>query len=620
MKPSQKSTSSLALLAVGIVYGDIGTSPLYALKEVFFSHHPLIINPTNVLGILSLVFWAFIIIVSVKYLLFITQADQNGEGGILTLASIAKTHCPHSFKPVVLLLGLLAAGFFFGEAVITPAMSVLSAVEGIAVAKASLAPYVLPIALAIICALFAIQVLGTELIGRFFAPIMLLWFITLGVLGFIAIIKQPQVLAAVNPYYAWHFIATHGAYSLIILGVVVLSVTGVEALYADMGHIGITPIRWAWFTIVLPSLLFNYFGQGAYLLQTQGIERQTFYGLVPHSLLWPLIILATLAAIIASQAVISGIFSLTRQAMNYGYLPPLKITHTSAHSQGQIYVPAANLLLFASVMMVMASFKSSANLAAAYGIAVTAIMTISSLLILVVMRYGWHWRLRYVIVMGAIFISLDVLLLISTSTKFSHGGWLPIVLGGGVFLIMYIWQQQKQRLLEQSGSDLSLPAMITSLEGETFQRTQRTAVYFSRSSVHVPRSLIHNLKYNKVLHERNVLMTFQSESQPYVHPCRRAEITQLSETFWQVIIHTGYQETLEIDQVMHSCALKGLFLHPNETIFFLSAEHIQAQKIGLWHDFKAKLFILLSKHALLTSERLNIPSDRLIEMGVYREI
>ncbi|NAW91286.1 MULTISPECIES: potassium transporter Kup [unclassified Vibrio] len=620
MKQPQKSTASLALLAVGIVYGDIGTSPLYALKEVFFSHHPLPINSLNVLGILSLVFWTFVLIVSVKYLMLITRAHKHGEGGILTLSAIAREHCPDSLKPLVLLLGLLATGFFFGEAVITPAMSVLSAVEGIAVVEQDFAPFVLPIAVGIIVILFAIQALGTERIGRFFAPVMVIWFLSLGVLGFNAIIEQPQVLVAINPYYAFHFIAEQGVNTLIILGVVVLSVTGVEALYADMGHIGIKPIRLAWFMIVLPSLLLNYFGQGAYLLVSQGVTGQTFFGLVPNLWLWPVIILATLAAVIASQAVISGIFSLTRQAMNYGYLPPLKITHTSEHSQGQIYVPAANVLLFVAVLFVMMRFQSSANLAAAYGIAVTAIMTISSLLIVIVARYYWQWHRAHVWLLGVIFVSLDVFLFVSTSTKLSDGGWLPISLGGLIFAVMSIWQQQKQRLLDVSGSDLSLSAMIASLEGETFRRTQGNAVYLSRVSHHVPRSLVHNLKYNKTLHERNILMTFQYESQPKVHPCRRAEIEQLSETFWQVIIHTGYQEVPDIEQVMHSCSLKGLHLHPNETIFLLSAERIQAQKVGLWHDFKARLFILMSKHALRTAERLNIPSDRLIEMGVYREI
>ncbi len=337
MKPAKQTTASLAFLAMGIVYGDIGTSPLYAFKEVFFSHHPLAINPDNVLGILSLVFWAFVLIVSIKYLLLVTRADQNGEGGILTLSAIAQQNAPKPWQRIAMLLGILATGFFFGEAVITPAMSVLSAVEGIAVAQPDLAPYVLPIAMMIIVALFAVQAMGTERIGRFFAPVMLLWFLVLALLGAHAIWHAPQVLRALNPAYAVHFVLLHGQHTLFILGLVVLSVTGVEALYADMGHFGIKPIRIAWFALVMPSLLLNYFGQGAYLLTLSAPTGSTFFSLAPKAWLWPLILLATFATVIASQAVISGIFSLARQAINYGYLPPMKIAHTSEHSQGQIY-------------------------------------------------------------------------------------------------------------------------------------------------------------------------------------------------------------------------------------------------------------------------------------------
>ncbi|EOW9183903.1 potassium transporter Kup [Vibrio cholerae] len=620
MKPAKQTTASLAFLAMGIVYGDIGTSPLYAFKEVFFSHHPLAINPDNVLGILSLVFWAFVLIVSIKYLLLVTRADQNGEGGILTLSAIAQQNAPKPWQRIAMLLGILATGFFFGEAVITPAMSVLSAVEGIAVAQPDLAPYVLPIAMMIIVALFAVQAMGTERIGRFFAPVMLLWFLVLVLLGAHAIWHAPQVLRALNPAYAVHFVLLHGQHTLFILGLVVLSVTGVEALYADMGHFGIKPIRIAWFALVMPSLLLNYFGQGAYLLTLSEPTGSTFFSLAPKAWLWPLILLATFATVIASQAVISGIFSLARQAINYGYLPPMKIAHTSEHSQGQIYVPAANMLLFVAVIFMMLRFRSSANLAAAYGIAVTAIMMISSLLLVLVARYQWLWRWPRVVTIGIVFIGIDSLLLASTSTKLMEGGWLPLLLGCVVFIVMYIWQQQRQRLLEIAGNELSVSAMIQSLEEESFQRAAGTAVYLSRSLNHVPRSLLHNIKYNKTLHERNVLMTFQYEAVPRVHPCRRAEIEQVSASFWQVVIHTGYQEEPDMAQVMHCCGLKGLYLHPNETLFLLSSERLKVQKLGMWHDLKVWFFIQMSKHALRTSERLNIPPDRLIEMGVYREM
>lgn len=417
-----------------------------------------------------------------------------------------------------------------------------------------------------------------------------------------------------------HFVLLHGQHTLFILGLVVLSVTGVEALYADMGHFGIKPIRIAWFALVMPSLLLNYFGQGAYLLTLSAPTGSTFFSLAPKAWLWPLILLATFATVIASQAVISGIFSLARQAINYGYLPPMKIAHTSEHSQGQIYVPAANMLLFVAVIFVMLRFRSSANLAAAYGIAVTAIMMISSLLLVLVARYQWQWRWPRVVTIGIAFIGMDSLLLASTSTKLMEGGWLPLLLGCVVFIVMYIWQQQRQRLLEIAGNELSVSAMIQSLEEESFQRAAGTAVYLSRSLNHVPRSLLHNIKYNKTLHERNVLMTFQYEAVPRIHPCRRAEIEQVSASFWQVVIHTGYQEEPDMAQVMHCCDLKGLYLHPNETLFLLSSERLKVQKLGMWHDLKVWFFIQMSKHALRTSERLNIPPDRLIEMGVYREI
>lgn len=620
MKYNQQSKVPLAVLAIGIVYGDIGTSPLYAVKEVFFGSHPIAVTPDNVFGVLSLVFWAFVLIVSLKYLLVVTRASQNGEGGILTLCAIAQRHAPAKLSYAVLLLGLLASGFFFGEAVITPAVSVLSAVEGIAVVEADLAPYIMPVAIVIIVCLFAVQSYGTERIGRAFAPIMLLWFMTLALLGVKAIGQYPAVLHALNPSYAVDFILSHSRTGLTTLGLVVLSITGVEALYADMGHFGIKPIRKAWFALVMPALLLNYFGQGAYLLSSPEFGNQPFYNLVSKQWLWPLITLATLAAIIASQAVISGIFSLTRQAMNYGYLPALKIEHTSARSQGQIYVPFANTLLCIVVLFVMVRFQSSANLAAAYGIAVTAIMLISSLLTLVVAYYGWQWSLYRVVAFGCVFISLDLVLLSATLTKFTHGGWLPMVIGGGLFTVMYIWQQQRSKLILTEKSELSLVALSSSLDSEAIRRAPGTAVYLSRETHHVPRSLLHNLKYNKTLHERNVILTFQYESIPQVHPCKRAEITQLSDSFWQVLIRVGYQESPDIEQLTHSCALKDLYLHPQETVFLMSSERIKSKGGGVWHNVKVSLFILMSKHALRTSERLRIPSDRLIEMGVYREL
>ena len=620
MQNQKQSLWVLTCLSIGIVYGDIGTSPLYAFKAMFEGEHSIAINQENVFGILSLVFWTFVITVCLKYLALVTRASNKGEGGVLTLTSLAHSVAPPHFKKGILFLGMLAAGFFFGEGIITPAMSVLSAVEGITVIDRSFKPMILPIAITIICVLFAIQKYGSGKIGRLFAPVMLLWFVTIGVLGLLSIIKNPTVLDALNPIYAIHFAFNHGEATLFTLGVVVLAVTGVEALYADMGHFGIKPIRLAWFFIVMPCLVLNYYGQGALVLSQQMDINNPFFMLAPDKLRLPLVILATCATVIASQAVISGIFSLTRQAVNLGFLPPVQIHHTSHQEQGQIYVPLANFLLFLLVITVVLTFGSSERLAAAYGIAVTATMLISSLFILVVARYMWGWKLIVVIQYAAFMLLYDVLLFIATSLKFSDGGWLPLTIGSIVFLLMVTWYLERERISRLIKQPLSSEAMVNELEQKDWPRASGTAVYFTRNEDHVPASLVNNLKYNETLHERNVLMTFKYPDQPRVHPLKRIEVKQISLSFWQMTAYVGYQESLDMDQIFTACNGKGFSLHELDTVFFMSTERMKLKHTTLWHDLKARLFILLSRNALRTSERLHVPQDRLIEIGVHLEI
>ncbi|MGF1741691.1 potassium transporter Kup [Vibrio profundum] len=620
MQNQKQSLLVLTYLSIGIVYGDIGTSPLYAFKTMFDGEHAVAVTQANVFGILSLVFWTFILTVSIKYLSLVTRASNKGEGGILTLASLAHGSAPKKLKMGVLFLGMLAAGFFFGEAIITPAMSVLSAVEGITVVSPELQPLVIPVAIAIICALFAIQKHGSGKIGRLFAPIMLIWFICIGLVGIAAIAHNPVVLNALNPAYAVGFILHHGIATLFTLGVVVLAVTGVEALYADMGHFGIKPIRLAWFFLVMPCLVLNYFGQGALVLHDASTISNPFFMLAPKILRLPFILLATFATVIASQAVISGIFSLTRQAINLGFLPPVRIHHTSTQEQGQIYVPIANFLLFVLVIAVVAAFGSSTKLAAAYGIAVTSTMLISSLFLIVVALYHWKWPASRVLNYAILMVTYDSLMFIATSLKFTDGGWLPLTIGTIVFLLMMNWYQERRRLSLLLKHPLSVGAMVEGLEQKRWTRASGTAVYLARNENQAPSSLINNVKCNEILHERNVLLTFKYSDNPHIHPLKRIELKRLSPTFWQMIAHVGYQETLDIEQIYQCCCTKELSLHPDDTVFFMSAERMKVKPVSLWHDLKARLFILLSRNALRTSERLCVPHDKLIEIGVHLEI
>lgn len=618
-KTNKQSLLKLSLLTMGIVYGDIGTSPLYAFRAAFTGEHPLVINQANVFGVLSLIFWLFVSIVSVKYLNFVTRINNKGEGGILTLTAIAMHQQPKNIKKAILIAGLLATGFFFGEAIITPAMSVLSAIEGVDVITPKLNSYIEPITITIICILFAIQSFGTHKIGRLFAPIMVVWFSVLAILGCYGIFQHPHVLAALNPLWAIHFIGLHQWMTIFTLAVVVLAVTGVEALYADMGHFGIKPIRYAWFTLVFPALVLNYYGQGALLLWQPKTVSNPFFMLAPSSFSIPLVILATLATIIASQAVISSVFSITRQAINLGYLPPVKITHTSEEEQGQIYVPIANFFLFVAVVLVIINFKHSENLAAAYGIAVTMTMTITSILSCIVAWKQWQWSKLTSCLVVLLLLTIDFPLFISTTLKFTHGGWLPLTIGSFVFSIMMLWYTERRRLNQNSASN-SVEALVNSLENSDLPRVKGNAIYLTRDENHVPLSLLNNIKLNKVIHERVILLTCQYEEAPFVHPLKRVAVKPLSPSFFSVTAHYGYKETPDIEQALYSCSLNDLYCQAEETIFFMSSERLKLKHSNLFHDIKAKIFILLSKNALRTSEKLKIPEDKLVELGTQLDV
>ncbi|STW02468.1 Kup system potassium uptake protein [Klebsiella pneumoniae] len=523
---NKQSLPALTLAAIGVVYGDIGTSPLYTLRECLSGQFGFGVERDAVFGFLSLIFWLLIFTVSIKYITFVMRADNAGEGGILTLMSLAGRNTSARMTSVLVILGLIGGSFFYGEVVITPAISVMSAIEGLEIIAPQLDTWIVPISIIVLTLLFVIQKHGTGMVGKLFAPIMLIWFLLLAVLGARSIYANPEVLQALNPYWAVHFFLQYKTVSFIALGAVVLSITGVEALYADMGHFGKLPIRVAWFSVVLPSLVLNYFGQGALLLKHPEAIKNPFFLLAPEWALIPMLIIATLATVIASQAVISGVFSLTRQAVRLGYLSPMRIIHTSEMESGQIYIPFINWLLYVSVVIVIVSFEHSSNLAAAYGIAVTGTMVLTSILSATVARKNWHWNKLFVGLMLVAFLCIDIPLFSANLDKIVSGGWLPLSLGMVMFTVMTTWKSERFRLLRRMHEHgNSLEAMISSLEKSPPVRVPGTAVYMSRALNVIPFALLHNLKHNKVLHERVILLTLRTEDAPYVHNVRRCRLS-----------------------------------------------------------------------------------------------
>ncbi|HEY9511648.1 MAG TPA: potassium transporter Kup [Rhodanobacter sp.] len=620
---NQRRITALALGAIGVVFGDIGTSPLYTMKETLGTHG-MTPTPAAVLGVLSLVFWALIIVVSLKYVTFVMRADNKGEGGIMALMALAQRSMSKSAgaRWVLAGFGIFGAALFYGDGVITPAISVLGAVEGLQVAAPALGRYVVWIALVILLGMFAVQRHGTHKVGKAFAPVMTVWFLVLAVLGVRQIIANPQVLYAINPWHAMRFFVSHGNTSFIALGGVVLALTGAEALYADMGHFGKKPIRVAWFGFVLPALVLNYFGQGALLLHDPLAIASPFYLMVPHVLLYPMIVLSALAAVIASQAVISGAFSMTREAMSLGYSPRMRVVHTSREMSGQIFVPWVNRMLMVLVILAVLGFRSSDNLGAAYGIAVTGTMTMTTLLALVVARKRWKWSLPAVILVGALFLVIDLSFFGANLLKVAHGGWFPLVLGVVVFAVMTTWRRGREivvREINQSG--LALEPFVENIAEHPPLRVPGTAVFLTANQNAVPHALLHNLKHNKVLHERNVLLTVDMLETPVADAEERIQIVPLNHDFVGLELRFGFAEDPNVPLALALCAREGLNFDMMDTTFFLSRENIVADVrrpgMALWRD---KLFAFLSRNAMPATAFFQIPGNRLIELGAQVEI
>ncbi len=619
----RQGTLGLAAAAIGVVYGDIGTSPLYTLKEVFAGHHPLAVTSANVMGILSLVFWALLIVVSLKYVVFIMRADNNGEGGIMALIALVQRAVPANTRMSwwLVVLGIFGASLFYGDGMITPAISVLSAVEGLKVAAPALESLVVPLSLVVLIFLFAIQRTGTRRVGIWFGPIMALWFVTLGVLGAWHISHTPEVLLAVNPYYAFRFFTHHGVYGFLVLGAVVLAVTGAEALYADMGHFGRHPIRLAWFGFVLPALLLSYFGQGALLIQNPQAISNPFYLQAPSWALFPLIGLATAATIIASQAVISGAFSVTRQAIQLGYLPRMLTIHTSEHEIGQVYIPFINWALLLGIIGLVLGFGTSNHLAAAYGIAVTGTMAIDTILGFVVVLTLWRWN-RYIAIAGLVcFLTVDLAFFIANSTKLVQGGWFPLLIGLLVFSVLSTWKRGRQILLQSLKiGAIALEPFIQGLVAHPPARVTGTAVFLTANREGVPHALLHNLAHNKVLHERVIFLTVLTEDEPYVPTEKRMQVTDMGNGFYRLYAHFGFKDEPDVPAALAACQRFGLEFNMMQTSFFLSRETIISTGIPGMAPWREHLFIAMARNAESAMSFFKIPTNRVIELGSQVEI
>ncbi|SBT05793.1 potassium transporter [Candidatus Accumulibacter aalborgensis] len=619
--------AATSLAAMGVVFGDIGTSPLYTVKEVFRGHHPLAVNAENVLGILSLVFWALTITVSLKYVVFIMRADNRGEGGIMALTALALRTANASPRTLWLIsvLGIFGAALFYGDAVITPAMSVLSAVEGLEVATPLLKPYVLPITVAILIVLFVLQRHGTATVGALFGPVMMFWFATLGVLGLYNVIRYPSVLAAINPWYAFAFVARHQGLAFLALGSVVLAITGGEALYADMGHFGRRAIKWAWFAFVFPLLYLNYLGQGALILNDPQAIESPFFRMVPSEiLLIPLVVLATFATVIASQAVISGAFSLTSQAMQLGYCPRIQVRFTSEREKGQIYVPNINWLLLLAVIIVVLGFRSSSNLASAYGIAVTLTMMIDTILAFVVVRALWKWSWPRAALFLVFFVVVDFAFFAGNVTKIFDGGWFPLALGLSVFVLLSTWKRGRRLLHERLQQDsLPLEAFIAGLATGGPQRVAGTGVFLTAHPQGVPRAMLHNLNHNKVLHERVVLLQVVTEDVPHVpeDECVRVEV--LPAGFYRVFVRYGFKDDPDVPRAMELCAEQGMRFEMMATSFFLGRETVVRLPLAArphMARWRQVLFNWMFRNSDTATAFFKIPPNRVVELGSQVEL
>lgn len=622
-KISKPAVPALTLAALGVVFGDIGTSPLYALKESFHATRGLPINEINILGILSLIFWTITLIVSIKYVLVIMRADNNGEGGIMALLALnlRQEGLSPRKKLIIIILGFVGASLFFGDGIITPAISVLSAVEGLSIAAPAFDRFVIPISIGILIALFAVQRHGSAVMGKFFGPITLIWFLSIGAIGISSIIQSPFVLALLSPHWAFLFVVNNPVISFFVMGAVVLTVTGGEALYADMGHFGILPIRLGWFLIVLPCLMLNYAGQGALLLRDPTTITNPFYLLLPSALLYPMIILATAAAVIASQALISGVFSMAKQAIQLGFLPRLTILHTSDSEIGQIYIPLLNWLLFISITILVLIFETSSSLAGAYGLAVTVTMFCDTLLVAFLAYSYWKWKTWKVLLFIIPFVFIDLILLSSNLLKVFIGGWVPVLIAMIVFTLMMTWKKGREILQAKLQKD-TLP-LNTFLEhiGSTSQKVSGNAVFLTGTPQVVPHALLHNLKHNKVLHERNLLVTIRVSEIPYVDEENRMETEILDKGFYRIGLNYGFKEEPDVPQALEKAFdTLGLEYNLMDISFFISREKLvpsMSNKMSIWRE---KLFVAMQKNTSPVSDFYKIPSNRVVELGSQVEI
>jgi KUP system potassium uptake protein len=625
--PAQKVQSisaALVMSALGVVFGDIATSPLYALQAAFDSHG-VPASRDNVLGLLSLVFWALIIVVSCKYVAFIMRANNNGEGGIMSLMALTREVCrdriPRPLLVGALALGLIGAALFFGDSVITPAVSVLSAVEGLQLAAPALKAWVLPISVVILLGLFFVQRVGSAHVGKIFGPVMALWLLVVAALGVYRLIDRPDVLIAVDPMYAARYFAKNGFRGFETLGAVILVLTGAEALYADMGHFGAGSIRVAWFALALPCLLLSYFGQGAFLLGDPAAAVMPFYRMVPHALLYPMIVLAALATVIASQAVIAGAFSMARQAMLLGYLPRMRVQHTSHHVEGQVYLPGINMMLLVLVMAAVLIFRSSDALASAYGIAVSGTMLATTMLALLYARFAWHWRYVALIPLGIVLTTIDVAFFGANILKISSGGWFPLLLGAVMYVLMSTWHRGRRILINHLSRDgLELKSFVRSIAAHPPHRVDGSAVFLTARSAGVPVALLHNLKHNRVLHRTNIVLTLEFVNTPFVSSNNRLHHVELGDGFHQVNLRFGFAEDTDVPQALSALEIDGEPLDPAMLTYFASRENIVPSRLHGMPLWRAHLFALMARNALAATTHFNLPDNRMVEIGTRVDV
>lgn len=623
--PHKKGASAtLMLAAIGVVFGDIGTSPLYALKECFSPDHGIPFSPAAVYGVISMVFWAFAIVVSLKYVLFVMRANNHGEGGILALMALALRTAPVNSKRSLLIImaGVFGACMFYGDAIITPAISVLSAVEGMEVISSDFTRYVIPVTILILIVLFFIQKTGTAVVGNLFGPVMLVWFAVIGLMGLNQVIESPQIFAAINPMYAFKFMEEHSLQGFIVLGAVFLVLTGAEALYADMGHFGVKPIRMGWFFIVMPCLILNYFGQGAMFLNNPETITNPFFLMIPEAFVFPLVILATVATVIASQAVISGAFSMTSQAILLGFVPRMKVRHTSDREIGQIYMPLVNWTLLVLVIAVVLAFKKSENLAAAYGIAVTTTMIVTTFLAAIVMRVVWRWNAFLVALVIGSFLVVDFAFLAANLLKIMEGGWFPLLLGAACFLLLMTWYQGRQLLRQNAvNNGIHLKEFIDSLMKHPPHRVEGTAVFLTAHVDYLPVSFLHNLKHNHVLHERVFFLKVSIWDVPYVKDEERITLRELGHNIYVVRAVYGFNETPDMGNIIELIEKSsGLKFDLMNTSFFLSRDTIVSTEIPGMAMWRERLFSWMYQNAGRQSDFFKIPANRLVELGAKVEI